>query len=81
MQLLRDEGAQVPSHTAFCRALERDLSPAERAYARHGEDGPRRYSVYRRWEPRAHNEVWEADHGELDAEVVPLRGKRLIGRG
>jgi hypothetical protein len=43
-RLLRDEGRRVPSHTAFCRALERDVSPAERAYARHGEDGRRRYS-------------------------------------
>ena len=25
--LLRDEGVPVPSHTAFCRALERDISP------------------------------------------------------
>ena len=56
--LLRDEGIPVPSHTAFCRALERDISLAERAYARHGEDGRRRYSVYRRWEPKARNDVW-----------------------
>jgi putative transposase len=77
-RLLRDEGRPVPSHTAFCRALERDVSPAERAYARHGEDGRRRYSVYRRWEPKARNEVWETDHAELDINVLPLRGKRLV---
>jgi putative transposase len=77
-RLLRDEGVAVPSHTAFCRALERDLSPAERGYARHGEDGRRRYSVYRRWEPKARNEVWETDHDELDIKVLPLRGRRLV---
>ena len=69
--LLRDESAPVPSHTAFCPALKRDLSPAERAYASEGEDGRRRYSVYRRWEPTARTEVWEADHSELDVEVAP----------
>jgi putative transposase len=76
--LLREEGVPVPSLTAFCRALTRDVSPAERAYARHGENGRRRYSVYRRWEPAARNEVWETDHAELDINVVPLRGKRLV---
>ena len=47
-RLLRDEGEAVPSRTVFCDALKRDLSPAERAYARLGEDGRRRYQVYRR---------------------------------
>ena len=77
-RLLRDEGVAVPSRTAFCRALERDMSPAERAYARHGEEGRRRYSVYRRWEPQARNEVWETDHAELDVNVLPVRGRRLV---
>ena len=81
-RLLRDEGVAVPSRTAFCRALERDMSPAERAYARHGEEGRRRYSVYRRWEPQARNEVWETDHAELDVNVLPVHGRRLVrGRG
>lgn len=77
-QLLREEGVEVPSLPTFCRAVRRDVSPAERAYARHGEDGRRRYSVYRRWEPAARNEVWETDHNELDINVLPLRGKRLM---
>lgn len=77
-RLLRDEEMEAPSRTVFCDALKRDLSPAERAYARHGEDGRRRYSVYRRWEPRARNEVWEADHDKLEINLVPLRGKRPV---
>ena len=76
-RLLRQDGASVPSQSTFCAALERDISPAERAYARHGEDGRRRYEVYRRWEPAARNEVWEADHAQLDIHVLPLRGQRL----
>jgi putative transposase len=77
-QLLRGEGVAVPSRPTFCRAVRRDMSSAERAYARHGEAGRRRYSVYRRWEPKARNEVWEADHGELEINVLPLRGRRLV---
>jgi putative transposase len=77
-RLLQDEGAEVPSRTVFCDALKRDVSPAERAYARHGEDGRRRYSVYRRWEPQARNEVWEADHDKLEISALPLRGTRLV---
>ena len=33
--------------------------------------------MYRRWEPAARNEVWEADHAELDIKVLPLRGRRF----
>lgn len=77
-RLLREDGVEVPSRSTFCHAVTRDLSPAERAYARDGEDGRRRFEVYRRWEPGARNEVWEADHAELDVEVLPLRGQRLL---
>ena len=76
--LLREEAVAVPSRQTFGRALLRDVSAAERAYARYGEDGRRRYLVYRRWEPAARNEVWEADHAELDIKVLPLRGRRLV---
>ena len=77
-RLLQGEGIEVPSRTVFCGAVKRDLSPADRAYTRHGENGRRRYSVYRRWEPEARNEVWEADHDKLEINVLPLRGKRLV---
>ena len=77
-RLLSEEGVEVPSLPTFCRAVRRDVSLAERAYARHGEDGRRRYSVYRRWEPKARNDVWETDHQELEINVVPLRGRRLV---
>jgi hypothetical protein len=35
-RLLSEEGVEVPSLPTFCRAVRRDVSPAERAYARHG---------------------------------------------
>ncbi len=76
-RVLADAGADVRSQRVYYRALERELSPAERAYAREGEEGWRRHSVYLTWEPEARNEVWEADHAQLDVHVVPLRGFRL----
>jgi putative transposase len=75
---LRDAGVDVPSRPVFCRAVLADLSPAERAYVRHGEDGRRRYELYLRHEPKARNDVWEMDHAQLDIEVLPLRGTRLV---
>jgi hypothetical protein len=44
-RLLSEESVEVPSLPTFCRVVRRDVSPAERAYARRGEDGRRRYSV------------------------------------
>ena len=35
-----------------------------------GEDGRRRYSVYRRWEPSDRNDIWEVDHAQLDILVT-----------
>ena len=78
---LRAEGVSVPSLTTFRRALRAAVPPAERPFAREGEDGRRRFSVYGRWEPQARNEVWEADHAELDVRVLPLRGSRLVRPG
>ncbi len=77
-RMATDAGLAVPSHRTFCRAVESDLSQAERAYARRGEDGRRNYELYRRYEPKARNDVWEMDHAQLDLEVLPVRGKRLV---
>jgi len=68
-RLLVDEGAEVPSQSTFCRAVREQLSRAELAYMAAGDDGRRRYSVYRRWEPEDRNDIWEADHAQLDILV------------
>jgi putative transposase len=68
-QQLQEDGVDVPSYPTFCRAVKRDLSRAELAYMSAGEAGRRRYSVYRRWEPEDRNDVWEADHAQLDLLV------------
>jgi putative transposase len=77
-RLLKDAGATVPSESVFLRAVHRDLSAAERAYASTGENGRRRYELYRRYEVAARNELWEMDHAQLDIEVLPLRGRRAV---
>lgn len=75
------QGVEVPSRATFCRAIERDLSPAERAYARYGEDGRRRFEVYRRWEPAARNEVWESDHASSTSTFSRCAGSASRARG
>lgn len=77
-RILRDHGVDVPAKSQFCDAVNRDISRAELAYMQTGEEGRRRYSVYRRWEPRDRNEVWETDHAMLDIEILPPRGVRLV---
>jgi putative transposase len=77
-RLLKDAVTAVPSESVFLRAVRDGLSPAERAYARHGEDGRRRYELYRRYEVAARNDLWEMDHAQLDIEVLPLRGRRPV---
>jgi putative transposase len=75
--MLRQAGAPVRSESVYRRAIKRQLSAATRGYARDGEEGWRRNSIYLTWEPEARNEVWEADHAQLDVHVVPLRGSRV----
>ncbi|MGI8846350.1 MAG: Mu transposase C-terminal domain-containing protein, partial [Thermoleophilaceae bacterium] len=61
----------------FRRARESDLPQTKLSHTHKGKNARRRYEVYRRWEPAARNEVWEADHAQLDLHVLPLRGQRL----
>jgi len=77
-RLLKEADVSVPSESVFLRAVRDCLSPAQRAYARHGEDGRRRYELYRRYEVATRNDLWEMDHAQLDVEVLPLRGRRPI---
>lgn len=75
--MLEQAGSDVRSESVYRRAIKRELSAAERGYAQDGEEGWRRNSIYLTWEPEARNEIWEADHAQLDIHVVPLRGSRL----
>ena len=78
-RLLRDEGVEVPSRTVFCDALK-PRSLTRGACVRSSWRG-RPATLLRCTgvgSPPARNEVWETDHAELDINVLPLRGRRLV---
>lgn len=66
----------LPSRRTFERALLRDLSHAERARAREGEEGQRRYGLYLSRPEPARNQTWETDHKQLNVRVTPRSGMR-----
>lgn len=72
----RAEGAEVPQVRTFQSGLARSFEPGERAVMREGVEARRRHQVYLRWEPEARNELWEADHKELDVPVLFPRAQR-----
>ena len=68
--------AAVPALRTFQAGLARRFAPGDRAVVREGVEGRRRHQVYLRWEPEARNELWEADHKELDVPVLFPRAQR-----
>jgi putative transposase len=72
----QSEDATVPELRSFQAALVRGLSPGDRAAIRDGVEGRRRHQVYLRWEPEARNQLWEADHKQLDVPVLFPRRQR-----
>jgi putative transposase len=70
----RQAGQSKPSERQLRRAFEEALTPAERAYAKDGIAGYRRYSLHLRVEQEHRNELWQADHCQLPIWVgVPRR--------
>lgn len=74
-RLLAGEG-DAPSLRALHRAFQRELTPAEVAFARSGAEGARARSVYLRWEPEHRADGYAADHKELSIEVLAARSQR-----
>jgi putative transposase len=67
-------GLAAPSRRQLERAFHKAFTPAERAFAKDGEEGYRRHSVYLRVEQAHRNELWQADHVQLPIWVtVPRR--------
>lgn len=67
-------GDELPSRRQLARAFAKALDRAERAYAREGEEGYRRHSLYLRLEQDHRNQLWQADHCKLPIWVsVPRR--------
>lgn len=65
----REAGADVPALRTFQEGIAAALTPGQRAGLRAGERERREYDAYLRWEPEARNDLWEADHKQLDIEV------------
>ncbi|WP_242911480.1 Mu transposase C-terminal domain-containing protein [Actinomadura terrae] len=55
-------------------SFARELTPAERAAWRTGEEGRRVASVYLTRAPAHRNQIWELDHKQLPVLVLPPRG-------
>ncbi|MGI8803157.1 MAG: Mu transposase C-terminal domain-containing protein [Solirubrobacteraceae bacterium] len=73
---LAGDDPAVPTLRTLQRAILRDLSPAERAFARTGVEGARGCSVYLRRESAHRAETYAADHKELSIEVLAPRAQR-----
>ncbi|WP_412734295.1 Mu transposase C-terminal domain-containing protein [Krasilnikovia sp. MM14-A1259] len=67
-------GAATVSERTLQRAFERQLTPAELAAWRTGEEGRRAASVYLTRPVTGRNVVWEMDHKQLPILVLPPRG-------
>lgn len=77
-ELVRLHGCQAPSLRRLQRAARRDLTPADRAYAKDGIAGRRRHQLHLTWHAESRNAIWEADHKELSVFVLPPRGTRPV---
>lgn len=62
-------GPRAPSLATLYRAVDRQLSPGDRAGLRKGEHAARAYDVFLQRPPTHRNETWEADHVEAPVEV------------
>lgn len=67
-------GSAPVSLRALQAAFARELTPAEAAAWKHGEQARRAADVYLRRPPARRNQAWEADHTELPLMVLPPRG-------
>ena len=67
---LRKAGHDVRSRRTFERAVQRDLRPAERAFAREGITGRRKYELYLSEEVAHRNDRWELDITDLDLWTI-----------
>ena len=72
----RANAGDVPGLRTFQAGLACRFEAGERAALLEGVEGRRRHQVYLRWEPEARNELWEADHKELDVPVLFPRAQR-----
>lgn len=69
-----DRDLPLPSVRTMQRARDLDFTPDERALAERGHAAARGKRLVVAVEDAYRNEVWLADHKQLDIDVIPLRG-------
>lgn len=67
-------GAEPVAERTLRRAFAEQLTEAEKALWREGENARRDAQVYLTRPPAVRNQVWEADHKQLPILVLPPRG-------
>jgi putative transposase len=72
----RGQDPGLPGLRTFQMAVTCTLTPGDLATIREGVAGRRRHQIYLEWEPEARNGVWQADHRQLDVEVMFPRSQR-----
>jgi transposase InsO family protein len=70
----RENGIACPRRSTLQTIFNRDLTAADRAYAKKGEHARRANSMYLKKEYGHRNAVWETDHTELAVYVIPPWG-------
>ncbi|MER7669629.1 Mu transposase C-terminal domain-containing protein [Kitasatospora sp. NPDC096128] len=71
------DAASVTRRT-LARAFEREMTPAERAAWKVGEEGRRAKNVYLRRPDAGRGQVWEMDHKQLPLLVLPPKGRPIM---
>ncbi|MCW2986899.1 MAG: hypothetical protein JWR63_4469 [Conexibacter sp.] len=71
-------GTPCVSESTLRRAVAADLNSADRAFAKSGERGRRQKRAYVRWEAEYVNQIWHADHKELDILVLAPDEKSVL---
>lgn len=66
----------LPGIRTFQQAVARTLTLGDLATIREGVAERRRHQIYLEWEPEARNDIWQADHRQLDVEVTFPRAQR-----
>jgi putative transposase len=74
LRYCRENGIPCPRRSTLQTIVNRDMSAADRGYAKNGEHARRANTMYLKKEYGHRNAVWETDHTELGVYVIPPWG-------
>lgn len=75
-EMRRKGGEAPPSYQTYVRAIRREFDAATIAAARHGARERAQYRIALRDRTYQRNERWEADHTQLEIEILPPGAKK-----